>query len=260
MGRSSRGSLRGASRSLRAWVGALRLFFDPNRLDQVFVLDDALSDEEELENMLQALRAEPEPRAAILQRPRLGELDVARLAELPDGSLGRTFAEHLRRNNLDPAAIPTLVATDDRSFVQAHLYETHDIWHAVTGFDTDVAGELGMQAFYRAQIPGRLAPLLISGGLLQTMLFRPGEWDQSFRAVVRGWLLGRAARPLFGIRWAELWSTPIEEVRASLGIDLGAVDRLTLLDDQNDRDAISETRAVAISNSCRPIGSRSVRR
>jgi ubiquinone biosynthesis protein Coq4 len=34
-------------------------------------------------------------------------------------------------------------------------YETHDIWHVVTGFHTDVAGELGLQAFYLAQFPGR---------------------------------------------------------------------------------------------------------
>jgi ubiquinone biosynthesis protein Coq4 len=34
------------------------------------------------------------------------------------------------------------------AYVLSHLYEMHDLWHAVIGFETDVAGELALQAFY----------------------------------------------------------------------------------------------------------------
>ena len=37
-------------------------------------------------------------------------------------------------------------------------------------------------------------------------------------AIVRGWSMGRAARPFFGVRWAELWSKPLADVRAELGV------------------------------------------
>ena len=31
--------------------------------------------------------------------------------------------------------------------------------------------------------------------------------------------MGRRARPLFGTRWDKLWTTPIDEVRRSLGVE-----------------------------------------
>jgi ubiquinone biosynthesis protein Coq4 len=31
--------------------------------------------------------------------------------------------------------------------------------------------------------------------------------------------MGKRARPLFGTRWDELWTTPVAEVRRSLGVE-----------------------------------------
>jgi ubiquinone biosynthesis protein Coq4 len=145
--------------------------------------------------------------------------DLAELDALPPGTLGRVFADHMRKNDLDPAAIPTLDASDDLAFLRAHLYETHDIWHAVTGYDTDVAGELGLQAFYAAQAPGGLPWMLLAMGFLNTALYEMGDRERRFDAIARGWEMGRRARPLFGTRWDELWTTPVDEVRRSLGVE-----------------------------------------
>jgi ubiquinone biosynthesis protein Coq4 len=133
----------------------------------------------------------------------------------------------MRANGLDPAAIPTLPGADETEFVRAHLYETHDVWHAVTGFRTDVAGELGLQAFYAAQAPGGLPWMLLAMGFLNTALYAMAEREARFEAISRGWEMGRRARPLFGVGWDALWSTPIDEVRRSLGVDAyGAVPAL----------------------------------
>ena len=43
-------------------------------------------------------------------------------------------------------------------------------------------------------------------------------------AIVRGWLLGKRARPLFGVRWNELWVTPMENVRRGLAVDLVGIE------------------------------------
>ncbi len=32
-----------------------------------------------------------------------------------------------------------------------HLYQTHDIWHVVTGWGNDLPGEVGLGGFYSAQ-------------------------------------------------------------------------------------------------------------
>jgi ubiquinone biosynthesis protein Coq4 len=45
------------------------------------------------------------------------------------------------------------------------------------------------------------------------------EREARFDAIVKGWEMGRRARPLFGTRWDELWATPLSDVRRSLGIE-----------------------------------------
>lgn len=205
-----------------AW-SFVRLVRDPNRLDEVFHLSDRLSraHPEVLQAMAEHVAKTSAGAHALLARPRVGKPDLEALAALPEGTLGRAFAGFLRARGLDPASIPTLPATDAPSYVRAHLYETHDLWHVVTGFETDVAGELGLQAFYAAQLPGRLPIALLAMGMLNTLIYADDDRDPRMQAIARGYRLGKSARPLFGTDWASLWSTPLEEVRAALGL-LGA--------------------------------------
>ena len=149
---------------------------------------------------------------------RLGTIDLDALASLPRGSLGERFGTHMIEAKLDPAAIPTLPSEDAGSYVSAHLYETHDIWHVVTGFGTDVAGEMGLQAFYFAQFPAFLSAAILSAALLNTMMFAMDDRDRRMEATARGWDLGKRAKPLFGVNWAARWNEPLEDVRASLAI------------------------------------------
>jgi ubiquinone biosynthesis protein Coq4 len=125
----------------------------------------------------------------------------------------------MRANGLDPKAIPTLPAGDDLAFLRAHLYETHDVWHVVSGFSTDVAGELGLQAFYAAQTPGGLPLALLAMGCLNTALYDMADREPRMTAIARGWEMGRSARPLFGVRWEALWAVPLDEVRRELHVD-----------------------------------------
>jgi ubiquinone biosynthesis protein Coq4 len=160
------------------------------------------------------IRNDPGWAAWLAERPRFRSSALTTLGSLPEGSLGRVYLEFMATRGLDPASIPTLPVTDDVSFVRAHLYETHDLWHVVAGFDTDVAGELGVQAFYAAQLEGALSRVLISGALLQALVKERREWSARLEAVARGWVLGKRARPLFGVRWEPLLETPLAEIRA----------------------------------------------
>ncbi len=204
---------------VHAATAFVRIVIDPSRLDEVFHLADGLADPEELRPIVAAVTRHPAGAAALRERPRL-RLDLPSLRALPAGSLGRAYADLMTANGLDPKDIPTLAAVDDGTYVRAHLYETHDLWHTVTGFGTDVAGELGLQAFYAAQLPGKLPTALLAGGLFNTLVRAHDDRDRRLREIARGWLLGRRAQPLFGLRWSELVATPLDEVRAALGLDL----------------------------------------
>jgi ubiquinone biosynthesis protein COQ4 len=208
------GGLRWALLQLRGAWAAARLLRDPNRLDEVFALDRAMP-RQAGERVVEAVNRHAQGRRALEERRRLS-LDLAKLRALPEGTFGRAVADFYDRNGLTPAAIPSLEASDAPTYVTAHLYETHDVWHVATGFGSDVAGELGLQAVYAAQLPGRLAPILIAGGLVQAALWVQGDFAARLASVAQGHRMGREGAPLFGVRWEEMWDLPLETVRARL--------------------------------------------
>ena len=209
----------------RAVAALLRVVRNPDRLDEVIVLADELATPEDLEQMAEAFRRHPRGAAALVRRPRL-HLDLAALAALPEGSFGRAFADHCAAAGIDPADLPSREADDPHSYVLAHLYETHDVWHVATGFDTDVAGELGLLAFYMAQFPGVLSPLLLAAGLINTALFSFEDRERRMEALVRGWLLAKRSENLFGVDWSARWEQPLADVQRELGLVAPEVDRV----------------------------------
>jgi ubiquinone biosynthesis protein COQ4 len=211
----------------KAVVSVVRLIRDPNRLGEVFALSDhltAAAPASRIEEILADVMGSPGGPRAFAEKPRVGTFDLDELGALPKGSLGQVFAAHMRKNDLDPSALPSMPSRTDIEFLRAHLYETHDIWHAVTGFDTDVAGELGLQAFYLAQLPGGLPAAILGMGFFNTLIYAMKDRDARMRAIVRGWLLGKRAKPFFGVRWGEMWSAPMSEVRRRLGVDIDLVE------------------------------------
>ena len=196
-----------------------RLVADPNRLNDVFKLSDSTDLSEVLAKMAERLAQHPRGAEALLDCRRLPPYTLEQLNQKAGGTLGKAFAEHMISRGLKPEAIPVLKAGDPGEFVRAHLYETHDIWHVVSGFDTDVAGELGLQGFYMAQLRSPLPPTLISAGLLNSAFHNLDDGESRMRNIVTGWRLGRLAQPLFGTKWDLYWDSPLEEVRRTHGID-----------------------------------------
>lgn len=206
------------SRSLRGWHAGLRLLRDPTRLDEVFVIDDALpGNDEVMAAVARAARTHESGRRALDERYRL-VLDLDALRALPPDTFGRAVARFFDDNGLDPASIPRVEPRDDASYAQAHLYETHDVWHVATGFGTDVAGEVGLQTFYATQLPARLPMILVAGGFLNSAFWEPDDFGARVDAVARGRALGARAAPLFGVRWDALFARPLDAVRAELGL------------------------------------------
>ncbi|MBH8552614.1 winged helix-turn-helix domain-containing protein [Nostocaceae cyanobacterium CENA357] len=72
--------------------------------------------------------------------------------------------------------------------------QTHDIWHIITGFDTSEIGEIGLQAFYLAQLQLPLASLLIANALIAMTLWRPQFLSPLLMAISRGWEMGNNAK------------------------------------------------------------------
>lgn len=209
----------------KAWMvtqavyGFLRLVKDPTQLDAVFRILDSLDQTEGGAEIVREFADNPRFNDVFVRRPRLGEINLAFLRTLPPGTLGRTYADEMTSRGLDPNAIEKKL--DDGTptgYVFAHLRETHDLWHTATGFDVDVAGELGLQVFYLTQFRARLPLVVLAMAFLNTLFFAFEDRNRRMDEVTRGWLLGRHANPFFGFDWAAHWNTPLHEVREMLGL------------------------------------------
>ncbi|KFE60158.1 Coq4 family protein [Hyalangium minutum] len=211
-------------RMVKAAYQVARTIREPERLEDIIELAGVLVPPQKLRRLTDSLWDIPSVARALRERPRMGAVDVAALRTLPAGTLGRAFADHLLENGL--SVLPRLPARTDAEYVRAHLLEVHDVWHVLTGFGTQVAGELGLQAFSLAQLGSPFAAGILTGGLANTLLFAFSERDVRMRAIVRGWLLGKRARPLFGGAWARMWESPLDEVRALFGLEVTAVEAL----------------------------------
>ena len=145
-------------------------------------------------------------------------VDLDRLAALPANTLGHAYATFMKSHGLTPDVFdgaPADVREPHAAYVIQRIRQTHDLWHVVTGAETDPAGEVALQAFTFAQMrapqPGILAAVGTLRGLRHTR--------QIMRDAVQLYRrLGQRANKLATFPWEDHWATPLTEVRRLLGL------------------------------------------
>lgn len=215
MSTSSKGGLRPLT-ALRALLDILR---NPDDTKHVFRILDALRGGTD-ERIVARLRRSPAGARLLRERVRLLDLleDHEALARLPEGSLGRAYLAFLEREQITAAG---LVAASiegrgegdgsDTSFAGELMRDQHDLWHVVTGYHGDLAGEAGMLAFTLAQTWHPGIALIVGVAMLKS--------DAEGRAFLReGFRRGRDAAWLPERDWACLLARPLDEVRRELGV------------------------------------------
>jgi ubiquinone biosynthesis protein Coq4 len=182
-------------------------------------LSKQLNDASTLEELVNFLRQIPQCERAFKERPLLGNLDLSQLHQLPKNTLGYLYSDHMLKNNLKPIPVNKMECSDS-SYLNIHIAETHDIWHIVTGCGIDKPGEVKVEAFYVAQLlyRDRLFLSLLSKNLLKTAIQEIELCEVIMDALTEGWIMGKKAKPLFGIEWNSLWEKPLEDIRMSLDI------------------------------------------
>lgn len=148
--------------------------------------------------------------------------DLEQLHRLPAGSLGHEFASHMARYRLEIVFYPPLEAhdNDEIAYWRRRARQTHDIHHVVLGFPAIDSGEMAISAFYLAQHKVPLSALLIGFGFLYAVLREPERIDELMSAIQLGWRIGQSAGKLMGVRWEELWESPLDEVRKQLNVPI----------------------------------------
>ena len=212
----------------RAWRAVRALLADPDRTELAFEAVSAIS-ARDFEGLFQRFIADPEGRRLYAERPSLlaALSDRGGLRALPDGSFGRAYAAFMDEAQLtadglveadlaSEAALGIEEREPARHWFSERIRDMHDLWHVLSGYGRDEAGEAANLAFSYGQMPFRgIALILVAAALLEPHGNR-FAWP---RYLVRAWRRGRRARSLTLARYEELLARPLEEVRHAFGIE-----------------------------------------
>jgi ubiquinone biosynthesis protein COQ4 len=156
----------------------------------------------------------------------------AHLRTLPEGTLGREYVRFADSHQLFPEKLAEAVrearaatggqlpdATPDVGFLHDRYRDLHDLWHVVTGYETDLAGEYGIVALQSKQVGYRGMAItgftsMLMTGLAHRRLDMIGTWFEGRRR-------GRDGAYLLAQDWDSMLEHPLEEVQAKLGFAEG---------------------------------------
>lgn len=214
----------------RAWTALRALIDDPKRTDQVFEIIEALAGQS-FERSFQRFTASREGRRLLVERPSLlaALSDREALRAMPDGSFGRAYLAFMESGGLtaeglveadeiaaerSPHQAPQL--DPDRQYVGDRTRDMHDLWHVLTGYGMDEAGEAANLAFTFGQIPSLGFALIVGAAAILGPPSLTLWWQ---RYLVHAWQRGRNARNLVAAPYEELLPRPLAEVRDRLAIE-----------------------------------------
>jgi len=213
----------------RGWRAMRALIADPDRTDLAFEVVAALSGMD-FERYFQRFANDREGRALLAERPSLLATlsDLPRLRALPPGTFGRTYADFMiageitavglvEAENVSLAAQHLELLDPHRQWFSDRIRDIHDLWHVLTGYGRDEAGESANLAFTFGQFRLRGIALILFGIALQP----PPDGHSRrawYRYLYRAWQRSRRATWLPLARYEDLLAQPLDEVRRTLGI------------------------------------------
>ncbi|MET0385138.1 MAG: Coq4 family protein [Polyangiales bacterium] len=206
---------------------------NPDDTAQVFTIVEALSGTT-LTRLARRMQADASGAQLLASQPdivaRLSDRDA--LARLPAGSLGRAYLAFVERENITADGLRDADAAGRRvaippplDFVNARLRDTHDLWHAATGYSGDVLGEASLLAFTFAQLWNPGIALIVVVALFKTLAGAPGNNAQARRTIIDGFRRGLKAKWLPSQPWENLLALPLDEVRRMLALEAPPVYR-----------------------------------
>jgi ubiquinone biosynthesis protein COQ4 len=217
-----------SERALTGLEGFVTLVNDPTQIRAFYSLHKGLEDSAAMLSFEQTMLSVPGIRQLVQEHYEPAPYTLAQLAQMPAGSLGRAHAERMLADGLDPEVIrknaeSASVDMGEDELARSARYltrrrtMTHDIHHTVTGFGTDLPGEVGLSAVYLAQIHHPVSLLYVSAVLLHTMA-EPELYGKALHRFREGLDIGWKSANLLAQKWELGWQRPLQDWRRELGI------------------------------------------
>ncbi|CAN5383117.1 hypothetical protein BH10PSE2_BH10PSE2_18130 [soil metagenome] len=212
-------------RPLKALRAFRRLIADKEDTAQVFEIMRALSGRSVARGYGRMLRTVEGGRQAFLRDELAHRLDdPVWLDQFGPGTVGEAY--RLFRNargftadglaDAERAVLPFVDAQHPIVWYSRRLRDVHDIWHVLTGYETDALGEACVVSFSYGQTRN-LGFAFIGWGAARE-INRENRSIPARKAAFQAWRNGRAARWLPGLDYEALFGEPLSAARDRLGI------------------------------------------
>lgn len=143
------------------------------------------------------------------------------LKSLEPGTLGREFFNFMAKDNITPIhQLPeaTVKINPEIDYLRKRIRLIHDIHHVLTGHPATDIGEMGISAFYVAQIRSPLNMILMAISFFICVVKYPEKMEELMDSITEGYLMGKKSKNIFGVRFELFWEKNIEELRQELQI------------------------------------------
>ena len=138
----------------RAGKALAALLRDPDDLPQVFTLIDSMSGTAPA-RLLLGFRLSDSGKKLLRERPNIVKYtgDRAWLRAQAPGTVARAYLAFVESEGIsaegimDASKTERSFASEEMEWLRCRMRDTHDLWHAVTGYKGDVLGELSLLAF-----------------------------------------------------------------------------------------------------------------
>ncbi len=216
------------ARALTGLEGFVTLVNDPTQIRAFYSLHQGLQDSAAMLSFEHVMLQTPGIRQLVDEQYEPPPYSLEQLSRMPEGSLGRSHAVRMIADRLDPEVIrrnaeSAAVDAGEDELARSARYltrrrtMTHDIHHTVTGFGTDLPGEVGLSAVYLAQINHPVSLLYVSAVLLHTMA-EPELYGSALHRLREGLDIGWRAGSLLAQKWELGWERPLHDWQQELGI------------------------------------------
>jgi ubiquinone biosynthesis protein COQ4 len=210
-----------ARTTMRFSQALVHALLDSTRTDELLVGEE-ISSVGRMEALVPLMRSSPSGRRILAERPVISTHTISQstLESLPQGSLGRAYAEHLKRERLDLDALTTPVTrspSELANYLLMRVRQTHDLWHTVLGLGASGHHEVLVHAFQWPQLRMPYSALVVGLGAIKHMALER-RFDALQHGIRSAHAAGCAALPLITVYWEQHLEEPLTRIRRRLSI------------------------------------------
>ncbi|MDG2990644.1 Coq4 family protein [Candidatus Synechococcus calcipolaris G9] len=193
------------------------------KTDNVFDIEDNFRGSHQMQVCVDRVKAIPDARAMMESRYLGPDIDLDALVQLPQGSLGHTYATVMKTLGYDPNFFRRRNIETDDDWVTMRLRKTHDIIHVITGFGP-TGGELGVLSVNAVQISYPMSVVLQVASMGLALKRQPDKLQYITQQAARGMGMALQIKPLIAQRWEDGWHKPLRQWREELNITDPVID------------------------------------